>query len=68
VTSEVDCLAEFEKKLEKNGVLTRKQMDKLREDYTAEMLEMSKKVKDEPMPDPSSIYDYVYWQQKGRYW
>jgi 2-oxoisovalerate dehydrogenase E1 component alpha subunit len=68
VAGEVDCLAVFEKKLEGNGVLTRKKMDEIREKYTAEMLEMSKRVKDEPMPDPASIYDHVYAGQKGRYW
>ncbi len=68
VKEEVDSLAEFEKKLEAGGILTRKQMDELRERYTQEMLEMSQRVKQEPMPDPSSIYDYVYAGQKGRYW
>src|SRR5262249_36924941 len=66
VKGEVDCLNEFEAKLEKNGILSRKKMDELREAYTAEMLEMSKKVKEEPMPEPSSIYDHVYFNQKGR--
>jgi 2-oxoisovalerate dehydrogenase E1 component alpha subunit len=68
VSSEIDCLAEFEKKLDAHGVLSRKKMDEIREAYTVEMLELSKKVKDEPMPDPSSIYDHVYFGQKGRYW
>jgi 2-oxoisovalerate dehydrogenase E1 component alpha subunit len=68
VQGETDCLAEFEKKLEKNDLLSRKKMDETREKYTAEMLEMSKKVKDEPMPEPGTIYDHVYFNQKGRYW
>lgn len=68
VTQEVDCLAEFEKKIEEAGLLTRKKMDEMRERYTAEMLEMAKKVKEEPMPDPATIYDHIYYGQKGRYW
>jgi hypothetical protein len=28
---------------------------------------MALKVKQEPMPDPSTIYDFTYWQQKGKY-
>ena len=65
---EMDCLLEFEKQLEKEGHLTRKKMDEMREQLTKEMLEMSQKVKQEPMPDPSSIFDYVYKGQKGKYW
>jgi hypothetical protein len=43
-------------------------MDAYREAQNAEMLEMSKAVKDEPMPDPSTIYDHTYAGQKGKYW
>jgi 2-oxoisovalerate dehydrogenase E1 component alpha subunit len=68
ITNEEDPIATFESKLEKAGVLTRKEMDDLREKYNAEFLEMSKRVKDEPMPDPSTIYDHTYAGQKGRYW
>jgi 2-oxoisovalerate dehydrogenase E1 component alpha subunit len=68
VTDETDCLAVFEKKLETSGVLTRKQMDKIREDYTQQMLEISQQVKQEPLPDGSTIYDHVYFEQKGKYW
>jgi 2-oxoisovalerate dehydrogenase E1 component alpha subunit len=68
VPNEVDCLAEFEKRLEGAGILSRKKMDELREKYGAEMLEMSKRVKDEPMPEASTIYDHVYAGQKGKYW
>jgi len=65
---EADCLMTFEAKLEKMGVLTRKQMTELHEKYTAEMLEQSKGVKHEAMPDGSTIYDHVYFGQKGKYW
>jgi 2-oxoisovalerate dehydrogenase E1 component alpha subunit len=49
-------------------VLTRKQMDKIREDYTQQMLEIAQQVKQEPFPDGSTIYDHVYFEQKGKYW
>lgn len=65
---EVDCLVEFEKKLESNGILTREEMDKAREDYNESMREMAKAVKGEPMPDPSTIYDHTFYGQKGKYW
>ncbi|MGZ3708529.1 MAG: thiamine pyrophosphate-dependent enzyme, partial [Bdellovibrionota bacterium] len=68
ITEETDCLAKFEQKLEAAGVLSRKQMDEIRENYNQQMLALSQKVKEEPMPDPSTIYDYVYTGQKGRYW
>lgn len=66
--SEFDPLAVFEEKLEAQGVMTRAQMDEIRERYTSQMLEMTQKVKEEPMPDPSTIYDHTYCGQKGRYW
>ena len=68
VADEVDCLTRFQAKLEAGGVLKRKEMDDLRERYNAEMLELSQKVKQEPLPDGSTIYDYTYADQKGRYW
>lgn len=68
VGNELDSLAEFEKKLEAAKVLTRKQMTELRERMTQEMLEMSQRVKQEPMPEGSTIYDHTYHGQKGRYW
>ncbi len=68
VSEELDSLVEFEKKLEGAGILTRKQMDELREKYNQEFLELSQQVKQEPLPDPDTIYDNTYWQQKGKYW
>jgi TPP-dependent pyruvate/acetoin dehydrogenase alpha subunit len=68
VQGEEDCLVTFEKQLESAGLLTRKQMDELREQYNQQFMEMSKKVKEEPMPDPSTIYDHTYFGQKGKYW
>ncbi|MCC7440842.1 MAG: thiamine pyrophosphate-dependent dehydrogenase E1 component subunit alpha [Bdellovibrionales bacterium] len=65
--SEKDPLPEFEAKLEKAGVLTRKEMDEIRERYEVEMREKAAKVKTEPMPDPSSIYDFTYYKQRGKY-
>lgn len=67
IEGEVDPLAEFEKKLESAGVLTRKKMDEIRERYNQQMLEMHQQVRQEPMPDPSTIYDHTYVGQKGRY-
>ncbi len=68
VPGEEDSLVTFEKQLEEAKILTRAQMDKVREDYNATMLEQSKQVKQEPMPSGDTIYDHVYYGQKGRYW
>ena len=68
VNEEDDPIPLFEQKLEAEGILSRKEMDQVREHYDAEMLDMAKKVKHEPMPDPASIYDYTYANQKGKYW
>jgi 2-oxoisovalerate dehydrogenase E1 component alpha subunit len=67
VTGEEDSLVTFEKKLVAEGVITKKEIDALREKITAEFLEMAKKVKEEPMPDGSTIYDHTYKGQKGKY-
>jgi 2-oxoisovalerate dehydrogenase E1 component alpha subunit len=68
VAGEDDCLLKFEGDLEAAGILTKKEMTKIREDYNAQMLEQSKQVKQEPMPTGDTIYDHVYYGQKGRYW
>jgi TPP-dependent pyruvate/acetoin dehydrogenase alpha subunit len=68
VANEADCLRSFQDKLESAGVMTRQQMQELEERYTQEMLEMSQKVREEALPDPSTIYDHTYYGQKGRYW
>ncbi len=68
VTGEVDCVVDFEKALESAGISTRKDMDKVREQYTDQMLKMWQEVRKEPLPDASTIYDHIYHGQKGRYW
>jgi 2-oxoisovalerate dehydrogenase E1 component alpha subunit len=68
VQGEEDCLERFEQQLDSANILGRKEMTELREKYTQEMLDIAKRVKEEPMPDPSTLYDHVYCGQKGRYW
>ena len=63
VTDEVDCLARFQATLVERGVLTRPNMDALRERYTQEMVDAVKKLREEPAPDPKSVYDHVFAQQ-----
>jgi 2-oxoisovalerate dehydrogenase E1 component alpha subunit len=67
VQGEEDALLTFESKLVNEGVMTKKEIDALREKYTAEFLELAKLAKEEPMPDGSTIYDHTYKGQKGKY-
>ncbi len=57
---EPDCLATWEGKLEERRLLTRAQMDQLRETYAQELAEASKRVRDEPQPSPQQIWEYVF--------
>ncbi len=57
---EIDCLARFEQRLEDRQILTRAKMEQLRETYTQELAEASKRVREEPHPPASSIWDYVF--------
>lgn len=60
VKDEVDCVAKFEQKLEERKLLTRAQMDEMRARFTQELLEASKRVREEPQPKPETIWDYVF--------
>ncbi|MBA3460526.1 MAG: thiamine pyrophosphate-dependent dehydrogenase E1 component subunit alpha [Deltaproteobacteria bacterium] len=60
VADELDCVDRFERTLEARQLMTRSQMDQLREQYTNELAEASKRVRAEPAPEPSSIWDYVF--------
>ena len=57
---EIDCLDRFEHKLVERNLITRAQIDKRRDDLTNELAEAGKRVRLEPAPEPSSVYDYVF--------
>jgi 2-oxoisovalerate dehydrogenase E1 component subunit alpha len=60
VKNEVDCLEVFERRLEERRLLTRAQMDQLRETYTQELADAAARVHGEPQPEPGAIWDYVF--------
>jgi 2-oxoisovalerate dehydrogenase E1 component alpha subunit len=60
VKDEIDCLDVIEQRLEARSLLTRAQMTKMREDITNELAEAAKRIRSEPQPDPSNIWDYVF--------
>ncbi len=64
VGDEVDCLKRFEARLEEHGVLTRQEMDDLRNRYTEDMAAMARQVRDEPLPAPETIWNHIYAERK----
>jgi 2-oxoisovalerate dehydrogenase E1 component alpha subunit len=60
VPDEVDCIPLFEKTLEERMILTRREMDEVRARFTQELLEATKRVRDEPAPSGSDIWKYVF--------
>jgi 2-oxoisovalerate dehydrogenase E1 component alpha subunit len=60
VKTEVDCLEEWEKKLEARGLLSRAEMAAKRDAITNELAEAAKRVRGEPQPEGSNIWDYVF--------
>lgn len=63
VTSEADCVAEFERRLESLGLLSRGEMEQLRKSLTEEIAEAARQVRDEPQPSPDSIWEHVYAEE-----
>jgi len=57
---EPDCLADFERKLNAWGLRPQAESDSMREQQEKELLEATRRVLQEPKPDPSEIWDYVY--------
>jgi 2-oxoisovalerate dehydrogenase E1 component alpha subunit len=60
VADEPDCLLLFEKRLEERRILTRSAMDELRARYTQQLLEASKRVREEPQPRGEEIWKHVF--------
>jgi 2-oxoisovalerate dehydrogenase E1 component alpha subunit len=60
VKEEIDCLSVFEQRLEERGLMSRAQIDQLRETYTQELGEAAKRVVQEPLPTPESAFEYVF--------
>src|SRR5713101_1465141 len=60
VVDEADCLKGFEKKLEERKLLSRQQMEELRQKYAQELHEAHRKVRQEPQPKGDTIYQNVF--------
>ncbi|MGE6762291.1 thiamine pyrophosphate-dependent dehydrogenase E1 component subunit alpha [Corallococcus interemptor] len=64
VNEEQDCLRLFEARLEQEGVLSREQMDEVRNRYSEELAAAARTVRDEPQPSGDSIWDHIYAEKK----
>jgi 2-oxoisovalerate dehydrogenase E1 component alpha subunit len=60
-TQEPDCIALFEEKLDAHGVLSKAAARQVHERYTAEMAELARHAKEEPLPDGQTIWEHVYF-------
>lgn len=60
VSDEFDCIPAFEKKLEERRILTKTAMEELRARTTQELLEATKRVREEPPPTGDEIWKYVF--------
>jgi 2-oxoisovalerate dehydrogenase E1 component alpha subunit len=60
VTDEVDCVARLEERLERAGTLTRARIDELRHRVTQELLDASRRVREEPQPDGKDVYAHIF--------
>jgi len=65
VPDEPDCLVLFEKRLEERKVLARSAVDELRAKVTQELLEASKRVREEPQPKAEDIWKHVFAEREG---
>ncbi len=64
VTEETDCIQVLEQRLEADGILTRDQMDQVRQKHMDEISEMARQARDEPLPAPETIWNNIYWEAK----
>jgi 2-oxoisovalerate dehydrogenase E1 component alpha subunit len=60
VKGEIDCLERFERVIEDRNLMTRAHMEQLRARYTQELADAAKRVRSEPQPAPSSVWDHVF--------
>ena len=68
VTTEVDCLKEFQTKLIKAGLISEKAAQALWDKYEAEGYEAQQIVRGEPVPTPESIWEQIYVNNENADW
>lgn len=68
VEGETDCLVEFQKKLIKDGLISKKQADATWARYEEECAEAQKQVRTEPAPTAESIWENIYVGNENADW
>ncbi len=57
---EPDCLDLFERRLAEAGVFTKDEMQQIKSDFEQECLNALNQVREEPFPDPSTMFDHTF--------
>jgi 2-oxoisovalerate dehydrogenase E1 component alpha subunit len=60
VSHEADCIRLFEERLLSGGILTRQEMDAVRERWTQEIADKARQIRDEPLPSADSVYKHIF--------
>jgi 2-oxoisovalerate dehydrogenase E1 component alpha subunit len=60
-TQEPDCITLFEERLDAMGLLSKADARKRFEQYAAQMAELARQVKEEPLPRGETIWEHVYF-------
>ena len=68
VENESDCLREFEKKLIKDGILSKKEAEGIWLRYEQECAEAQQLVRGEAVPAPESIWENIYVGSENADW
>lgn len=63
--NEEDCIALFEEKLSKQKVMTKDECQKVWDKTLAVITDAYKQVREEPFPEPHTIYDHVWADEHG---
>ncbi len=65
-TNEFDCITQFEARLESADILTKAQAQAIKDKYTEQFADMARLVKEEPLPEGSTVWDHVFHGEPGR--
>jgi 2-oxoisovalerate dehydrogenase E1 component alpha subunit len=60
ITEEPDCLSLFEERLAARGILSAADAGKVRKKWVDTLADLARSVRDEPQPDPATIYDHIF--------
>ena len=64
IGNEADCLKGYEEKLERFGVMTREEADRVRQKWTDDIADMARTVREEPLPSGDTIWNHIYSERK----